>query len=90
MKTLQEEWNGYLQACYPDPRMPADQARQLTQAFFAGALVALKLVVEYSATLPEAEAELQVGNVIREVKARCQQFVNENRAGTRTGTGAGT
>ena len=42
MITLQDEWKKYRDLVYPDG-MSADQNRQIHQAFFAGAFVALAL-----------------------------------------------
>lgn len=76
MKTLQDEWSSYRDACYPEG-LPADQNRECHQAFFAGCLVVLKFATDASADLPEAEARKFVAGIIREAQEVCQQRVNQ-------------
>lgn len=74
MKTLQDQWREYRDACYPTG-IPAEQNRECHQAFFAGALVVLKLAVERSYGLSDEDAYKSVGALIREAQEVCEQRV---------------
>ena len=67
MKTMQEEWEFFATNTYP-VGMPPDQARQVRQAFFAGAFVALGNALPKipGALGPEAKA------LFDEAKAACE------------------
>ena len=58
MKTMQDEWREYRDACYPDG-LSAVQSRETHQAFMAGALVA-GLAIASCSTVPEAEGRARV------------------------------
>jgi hypothetical protein len=74
MSSLQEQWKDYRDACYPQG-LEGTQNRETHQAFFAGALVALKLVIEDSHELPPEEAQRAIAKVIEEAKGVCNEHV---------------
>jgi len=65
--TLQDEWQKYKQACYPQG-ITANQNRECHQAFFAGALVALQSVKTIANALPEGHAAAAVGALMMEAE----------------------
>ena len=65
MKTLQEQWREYRDACYPQP-LSAIQNRETHQAFIAGAFSAKCAVTEIS-TMPEAQAKAALQKYYREI-----------------------
>lgn len=79
IRTLADEWRGYRDKVYPHG-MGADQNKELHMAFFAGALVALKLSIEETADLPTEKAVPQIAALINEAKATCECIVAPYRA----------
>lgn len=78
MKSILTHWREFRDKVYPDGMVP-DQNRQLQQAFFAGAWVALQ---ESSglASLPEDQAVLSLEAMHREAEAFCQAAADAGRA----------
>ncbi len=72
MKTIAEQWEGFYRATYPLGTVP-DQLRQVKQAFFAGAFVAIQSAVSV-APLPDDEAVAQLGKLLDECTKACEQF----------------
>ena len=66
MKTLNEQWKQYRDACYPQG-LSATQSMECHQAFMAGALAAMLSVQEASA-LPEPADLAAVGKLTGEVQ----------------------
>lgn len=79
MKTLQDQWREYRDACYPQGISGA-QNLECHQAFFAGALVVLKLAVERADGLSEEQAYKQIGDLIREAQEVCQRRIYSGKA----------
>lgn len=80
MKTLQDQWREYRDACYPSG-LPAAQNIECHQAFFAGALVVLKLATERAEGLTDEAAFKSVCSLIDEAQAVCRQriYAGKNR-----------
>lgn len=80
MRTLNEEWKAYRDACYPQG-CPGEQSKECHQAFMAGALVALN-DMDQLAERPDAEAVAELDKLYQEAsqfaKARVAQFDQEN------------
>lgn len=66
MKTLQEEWRSYRDACYPNGTN-ARQNKEVHQAFFSGAFV-LAILLDAVAELPEEEACVELKKLKDEIK----------------------
>lgn len=74
MKTLQDEWKEYRDACYPTG-IPIEQNIECHQAFFAGALVVLKLAVERAEGMTDEQKYKQIFDLIKEAQQVCQNRV---------------
>ena len=81
MKTLEQQWIEYRDACYPGGLTNQTQHIETRQAFFAGALVVLKLAVERADGLSEEAAYKSIGDLIREAQEVCRQrqYAMKNR-----------
>lgn len=79
MNTINDEWLNYRKMVYPGVELPAEQSRELHMAFFAGALMALKLTVEEAGQLPVELAHEEIVKLINEAKERCRHFVIEGK-----------
>jgi len=72
MKTLQDLWKAYRDACYPKD-LPAAQNRECHQAFMAGAFSAFVEVQTIGASVKdEEEAARQVGELCHEAEQWCE------------------
>ena len=67
MKTLQDDWKIYRDACYPKG-CSAIQNKECHQAFFAGALMALNASVALSVGTDEEQAAKAFGLLIKEAE----------------------
>lgn len=77
MKNMQEEWDNFLEKCYPTG-IGEQQRRQLHQAFFAGAWCSLTLTYgEKGLTSDQAFAKASA--VIDEVKSTINKMVEQHR-----------
>jgi hypothetical protein len=72
MKSIDQQWEEFYRATYPLGTVP-DQIRQVKQAFFAGAFVAIQSAVSV-APLPDDEAVAQLGKLLDECEKACGQF----------------
>lgn len=72
MRNLEDEWNEYRNACYPQG-LSQVQHIECRQAFFAGALVVLKLAMERAEGLSEQAAYNSVEALILEAQTVCSQ-----------------
>ncbi len=73
-KTLHDEWVQYRNACYPCG-VPKAQEIECHQAFFAGALVVLKLATDNAHGLSDEAAYAEVVKVINEAETVCRNRV---------------
>jgi hypothetical protein len=76
MKTLEDQWKTYRDACYPTGVSKLQEV-ECRQSFFAGALVVLKLATDRAADLSEEDAFKSVGDLIREAQTVCKQRMYE-------------
>ncbi|MBC8094350.1 MAG: hypothetical protein H7Y43_00930 [Akkermansiaceae bacterium] len=65
MGKLQQAWEDYRDALFPQGGLSAEQNKQLHQAFFAGALCFM-IETEQIAALPDAQAVTGLGQITRE------------------------
>lgn len=76
MSALEKEWRLYRDACYADGPISAVQATETRQAFYAGCLVMLHLVLQRS-RLPEDEANREIGKLMAETRAVCRERMKQ-------------
>lgn len=65
--SMAEEWKKYRDLCYTAGPLPAEQNKQLHQAFFAGAFIYM-LEMEAITALPEDQAMVELSKLQREVR----------------------
>lgn len=65
--SMAEEWKKYRDLCYTARPLPAEQNKQLHQAFFAGAFTYMQQI-EAITMLPEEEAMVALSKLQREVR----------------------
>lgn len=77
--TLEFQWREYRDACYPPNNGPLDklQESETRQAFFAGCLIAIKVMIESSANMPEEQALQNISNFRTEAETVCRQRIYE-------------
>lgn len=78
MKSIEAHWRNFRDRAYPNG-MVTDQNRQLHQAFFAGAWVALQESSKL-AELPEDQAVTSLEVMHRECESFCQAAAQASRA----------
>jgi hypothetical protein len=69
--TIQSEWEGYRDSCYPQG-LSAIQEKECRQAFFSGALLILHRTSEISGSAAEASA-------IREIEALYRELIEAGK-----------
>ena len=79
MKTLEEEWKQYRDACYPpaEGKLPPLQESETRQAFFAGCLTGLVAVTNSAEGLSEDQAYKQIMGLLDEARAVCSERIYE-------------
>jgi hypothetical protein len=79
LTTLEQQWIQYRDACYPPDKTKLDplQESETRQAFYAGNLLALKIVVESSAYLSEEAAFQNIKNLIKNAQTVCREHIYE-------------
>lgn len=77
--TLEDLWREYRDACYPPKDGPLDklQESEARQAFFAGCLIAVKVVMESSIEMTPEEAFRNISNLRNEAVTVCRQRIYE-------------
>ena len=80
--TLENLWIEYRDACYPpkNGKLDTQQETETRQAFFAGCLIAIKVLVESSAALTEDQAMHNIKNLRDEATMVCTQRIYEMKA----------
>jgi len=81
MKTLKEQWEEYFRCVYPKA-VPILQEQETQKAFYAGAVVALRLANE-AAKLPMDEAVVQMEKLASEGIDFCDDVLNSLILSTR-------
>lgn len=72
MRTMQDQWKQYRDACYPQG-IEGTQNRECHQAFFAGALIAFETMKAIASGIKdEDEAAKAVGKLADEVAQVCR------------------
>jgi hypothetical protein len=74
MKTLSEDFDEFIKACYPEGVHCDEQMKQLHKAFFAGSLCTFQAVYGFAA-LPEKEAMKAVSNVGDHIMQQCKRHI---------------
>lgn len=74
MNILYKQWEIYRAACYPQG-LPKEQETECSQAFFAGALVVLKVAVESSENKSPEQAYSAIASIIKEAETLCRNRV---------------
>lgn len=74
MKTFDAEWKHFLKLSYDGHEIGRNQHIQLKRAFYAGAMTALTKCVEASTAKTEAEGAKQVGKMMGECMATCEEL----------------
>lgn len=80
MTTLQDQYKAYVKAAYAGAKLPADQAREIHQAYFAGALNCILAFEEAAQTMTEDEAFAAMEKLRAEVIETLQHRVNTLKA----------
>lgn len=75
MQTLKQHCTEYFEACYGHQSIPFTQAKELRQAFFAGALSAFSEVFNAS-KLPESDGEQRVEAICDEINTELVKIMN--------------
>lgn len=77
--TVEGLWREYRDACYPSKNGKLDplQETETRQAFYAGILIASKVLVESSANMTEEEAMRNIKTMIDETQAVCRARIYE-------------
>lgn len=77
--TLEDLWREYRDACYPPKNGPLDKLQEVEtrQAFYAGCLVAIKVMLESSVGMTEEDALKNISNLRNEAETVCRQRIYE-------------
>ena len=77
--TLEYQWREYRDACYPpkNGHLNKLQESEIRQAFFAGCLIAVKVVMESSIEMTTEEAFINISNLRNEAETVCRQRIYE-------------
>ena len=77
--TIEGLWIEYRDACYPPKNGKLDplQETEMRQAFYAGILIASKVLVESSAHMTEEQAVQNIKNLTDEAQAVCRNRIYE-------------
>jgi len=77
--TLEDLWREYRDACYPPKNGPLDklQETETRQSFYAGCLIAIKVMIESSVNMTEEQAMQNINNLRNEAETVCRQRIYE-------------
>lgn len=77
--TVEGLWIEYRDACYPpkNGKLVPLQETETRQAFYAGILIAARVLIESSANMTEEEAARNIKNLIDETQAVCRNRIYE-------------
>jgi hypothetical protein len=77
--TVEGLWLQYRDACYPPGKTKIEpiQETETRQAFFAGCLIAAKILVESSVNLTEEQACRNIQTFLDEAQAVCRERIFE-------------
>lgn len=77
--TLEDLWREYRDACYPPKNgaITKIQETETRQAFFAGCLIAVKVLIESSTEMTPEEAFRNISNLRNEAVTVCRQRIYE-------------
>ena len=73
--TFKEEWNKYFRACFPDATVGQTQYNETQQAFYAGALTAIGMIVRDTEKLSENEAVGYLDKLYNEIENATKGFI---------------
>lgn len=77
--TLEAQWQSYRDACYPPKNGKLDplQETETRQAFYAGCLIAGKVILESSIHMTEEQACRNIQTLIEQALTVCRERVYE-------------
>lgn len=77
--TLETLWREYRDACYPaqNGKLDAMQETETRQSFYAGCLIAIKVMLESSVGMTEESAMQNISNLRNEAETVCRQRIYE-------------
>ena len=77
--TLEDLWREYRDACYPpkNGKLDAQQEIETRQSFYAGCLIAIKVMLESSVGMTEEQAMRNINNLRNEAETVCRQRIYE-------------
>jgi hypothetical protein len=80
--TLEAQWLEYRDACYPakNGKLEAQQEIETRQSFYAGCLIAIKVMIESSVGMTEEAAMQNINNLRNEAEKTCRQRIYEMKA----------
>lgn len=77
--TLEGLWREYRDACYPpkNGNLDAQQEIETRQSFYAGCLIAIKVMLESSVGMTEEAVIQNISNLRNEAETVCRQRIYE-------------
>lgn len=77
--TLEDLWREYRDACYPpkNGKLDALQETETRQSFYAGCLIAIKVMLESSVGMTEEAAMQNINNLRNEAETVCRRRIYE-------------
>lgn len=77
MKTLQQEWESYKKACYPQGCHPR-QDTECRQAFMAGCTVAFNKMLEAAESVTEEKGAEIIREFSKEALSWCEEIMKQH------------
>ncbi len=75
-KSFKKEWDKYFRACFPTASVGQTQYNETQQAFYAGAMTAIGMLMRDTEKLSEQESVRYLNSLYDEIETATKGFIN--------------